>query len=242
VANPRHVPDRAGGSARRQAGKRRAETRVRHLARLGARWARVAGALALFAAWVALPVRLAMIAGAAPRIATEARAVRPSRVAIVFGAAVRGETVSAILYDRVAAAAELYRAGTVQKLLLSGDNRTTDYNEPGAMRRTALTLGVADADITLDYAGRSTYDTCYRAHAIFGLSEAVLVTQRFHLSRAITLCDALGVRATGFASDRRTYLGQWGNDLREVLASANAVFELFVTRPVPVLGPPEPIR
>ena len=104
----------------------------------------------------------------------------------------RGDTVSAILYDRVAAAADLYRAGIVQKLLLSGDNRTFDYNEPGARRRTALTLGVADADITLDYAGRSTYDTCYRAHAIFGLNEAILVTQRFHLSRAITLCDALG--------------------------------------------------
>jgi len=183
-----------------------------------------------------------MISSAAARIAADAQGVRPTRVAIVFGAAVRGETVSAILYDRIAAAAELYRAGKVRKLLLSGDNRTIDYNEPGAMRRTALSLGVADADITLDYAGRSTYDTCYRAHAIFGLSEAVLVTQRFHLSRAIALCDALGVRATGFASDRRTYLGQWGNDLREVAASANAVFELFVTRPLPVLGTPEPIR
>ena len=206
------------------------------------RWTRRVAAGLLILAWVALPIRLAMIASAAPRIWSSIEAVPPTRVAIVFGAAVRGETVSAILYDRVAAAAELYRAGKVGKLLLSGDNRTVDYNEPGAMRRTALTLGVADADITLDYAGRSTYDTCYRAHAIFGLSEAVLVTQRFHLSRAITLCDALGVRATGFASDRRTYLGQWGNDLREVLASANAVFELFVTRPVPVLGPPEPIR
>ncbi|MEO6062359.1 MAG: ElyC/SanA/YdcF family protein, partial [Thermoflexales bacterium] len=92
--------------------------------------------------------------------------MRPSRVAIVFGAAVRGDTVSAILYDRIAAAAELYRAGTVRKLLLSGDNRTSDYNEPSAMRRTALALGVADSDITLDLAGRSTYDTCYRARAI----------------------------------------------------------------------------
>ncbi|MBK8836115.1 MAG: YdcF family protein [Anaerolineae bacterium] len=131
------------------------------------RWARIAAAVLLFAAWIALPVRLAMVASAAPQIANEARAVRPTRVAIVFGAAVRGETVSAILYDRVAAAAELYRAGTVKKLLLSGDNRTLDYNEPGAMRRTALALGVADADIALDFAGRSIYDTCYRAHAIW---------------------------------------------------------------------------
>lgn len=206
------------------------------------RWARRVAAAALFVSWIALPVRLAMIANAAPRIASDVTAVHPTRVAVVFGAAVRGETVSAILYDRVAAAAELYRAGKVNKLLLSGDNRTIDYNEPGAMRRTALALGVADADITLDYAGRSTYDTCYRAHAIFGLSDAVLVTQRFHLSRAITLCDALGVRATGYASDRRAYLGQWVNELREVAASANAYFELYVTRPLPVLGAPEPIR
>ena len=215
--------------------------RLAYVCVLCVRWARITAAVLLFAAWIALPVRLAMVASAAPQIANEARAVRPTRVAIVFGAAVRGETVSAILYDRVAAAAELYRAGTVKKLLLSGDNRTLDYNEPGAMRRTALALGVADADIALDFAGRSTYDTCYRAHAIFGLSEAVLVTQRFHLSRAITSCNALGVRATGYASDRRAYLGQWGNEIREVAASANALFELYVTRPLPVLGAPEPI-
>ncbi|MEO7705057.1 MAG: ElyC/SanA/YdcF family protein, partial [Thermoflexales bacterium] len=152
--------------ARRQAANPRARAAARRLARIGARWARIAGAAALFAAWIALPARLAMIAGAAPRIVSEAAAVRPSRVAIVFGAAVRGDTVSAILYDRIAAAAELYRAGTVRKLLLSGDNRTSDYNEPSAMRRTALALGVADSDITLDLAGRSTYDTCYRARAI----------------------------------------------------------------------------
>lgn len=218
-----------------------ATARLRRVARLGARWARNAIALALLIGWSAVPVRLGMIASAAPRIASTAQNVRPARVAIVFGAAVRGDTVSAILYDRVAAAADLYRAGIVQKLLLSGDNRTIDYNEPGAMRRTALTLGVADADITLDYAGRSTYDTCYRAHAIFGLNEAILVTQRFHLSRAITLCDALGVRAMGYASDRRTYLGQWGNEMREVAASANALIELYVTRPLPVLGAPESI-
>jgi vancomycin permeability regulator SanA len=206
------------------------------------RWARRVAAAALLISWSALPLRLAMIAGAAPRIASDARDVRQTRVAIVFGAAVRGDTVSAILYDRVAAAADLYRAGRVGKLLLSGDNRTIDYNEPGAMRRAALSLGVADADIVLDYAGRSTYDTCYRAHAIFGLNEAILVTQRFHLSRAITLCNALGVRAAGYASDPRAYLGQWGNELREVAASANALIELYVTRPLPVLGDPEPIR
>ncbi len=210
--------------------------------RAGWRLARPVIGVVVLIAWAAIPLRLGMIANAAPRIADNVARAHPARVAIVFGAAVRGDTVSAILYDRVAAAADLYRAGIVQKLLLSGDNRFADYNEPGAMRKTALALGVQDVDIVLDYAGRSTYDTCFRARAVFGLDEATLVTQRFHLSRAITLCDGLGVRATGLASDRRTYAGQWANELREVAASANALVELYVTRPVPILGPPEVIR
>ena len=107
----------------------------------------------------------------------------PSRpVAIVFGAGLqRDGTPSPVLKDRVSMAARLYFAGKVQKLLLSGDNRFIDYNEPGSMRAFAISLGVPAEDIVLDYAGRRTYDTCYRAKTIFGLQQAILVTQSFHL-------------------------------------------------------------
>jgi SanA protein len=148
-----------------------------------------------------------------------------------------------VLYDRVAAAAELYRLGKVQKLLLSGDNRFLNYNEPGAMRKTALSLGVPESALVLDYAGRSTYDTCYRARAIFGLTRAVLVTQTFHLPRALFTCEALGLETVGVVADRHKYgpaLAWWS--LRETLATANAWVEVKLTHPLPVLGEPLPIQ
>jgi SanA protein len=167
-----------------------------------------------------------------------------AHVAVVFGAGLlRNGLPTAVLYDRVAAAAELYRLGKVDKLLLSGDNRFLNYNEPGAMRQAALGLGVPDAALVLDYAGRSTYDTCYRAKAVFGLSRVTLVTQNFHLPRALFICEALGLQVTGVSADRRDYrLGSlaWWN-MRETLATANAVIEVTLTHPKPVLGDPLPI-
>lgn len=166
------------------------------------------------------------------------------RVAIVFGAGLwRDGSPTPILRDRVAAAAELYFAGKVEKLLLSGDNRFVDYNEPEAMRQYARSLGVPGEALVLDYAGRRTYDTCYRAKAIFGLTEAILVTQAFHLPRAIYLCNHLGVDGVGVAADRRTYrrasMVYW--NLREYLATVNALWEVHLSHPLPVLGNPEPI-
>jgi SanA protein len=165
-------------------------------------------------------------------------------VAIVFGAGLtRTGTPSAILRDRVETAAALYHAGKVEKLLMSGDNRFVDYNEPGAMREYALGLGVADEDIVLDFAGRRTYDTCYRARFIFGIDEALVVTQSFHITRAVYTCGHLGVKASGVPSDVRRYgrrsLSYWS--LREMPATAVAVWEVWVARPLPVLGKPEPI-
>ena len=166
------------------------------------------------------------------------------RVAIVFGAGLRRNgTPTSILYDRVATAAELYRQGKVEKLLLSGDNRFADYNEPGAMRQAALDLGVPDADIALDYAGRRTYDTCYRAKEIFGVTRALLVTQNFHLPRALMICEGLGLEAAGVSADRRAYLKRaaivW--NIRELFATAAAWWDVHVTHPVPVLGERIPI-
>ena len=127
-------------------------------------------------------------------------------MAIVFGAGITadGRPMPA-LADRVWTAVELYNAGKVEKLLMTGDNRFVDYNEPQAMKEYALARGVSDEDIVLDYAGRRTYDSCYRARHIFGVREAVLITQHFHLDRALYICDKLGIDAVGVAADRRPY-------------------------------------
>lgn len=166
------------------------------------------------------------------------------RVAIVFGAGLSWDGgPSPVLRDRIATAADLYFAGKVEKILMSGDNRFIDYNEPGAMREYALSLGVPDSAIVLDYAGRRTYDTCYRAKDIFILKQALLVTQSFHLPRAIYTCNQLGLPALGVPADRRDYLNRsrayW--NLREIPATLIALWEIHFSKPLPVLGKPEPI-
>ena len=166
-------------------------------------------------------------------------------VAIVFGAGLwRDGTPTTVLRDRIATAAELYFSGKVQKILMSGDNSYLDYNEPGAMREYALSLGVPETAIVLDYAGRRTYDTCYRARAIFGLQEVILVTQSFHLPRALYTCNVLGLKAIGVASDLREYTnGDHGIywNLRELPATLTALLDVHILRPVPILGQAEPI-
>ena len=167
------------------------------------------------------------------------------RVALVFGAGLArgGSRPSLILYDRVATAAELYHAGRATKLLLSGDNRFVEYNEPEVMRATAMELGVPEKDIVLDYAGRRTYDSCYRAKEIFGVERAVLVTQSFHLDRALYLCNSMGVDAIGVSADRHPYPSgalRWWH-AREVPAVLSAWFDLNVRHPLPVMGEKLPI-
>ena len=111
------------------------------------------------------------------------------------------------------------------------------------MRQYAISMGVPVEDIVLDYAGRRTYDTCYRAKAIFGVERALLVTQKFHLPRALFLCNSLGLKASGVEANnlnyRRFSLLVW--NFREQLATAAAFLDLYVDKPIPVLGMPEPI-
>ena len=107
----------------------------------------------------------------------------------------------------------------------------------------AVSMGVPPEDVIPDFAGRRTYDTCYRAKAIFGVTEALLVTQEFHLPRAIYTCNILGITAVGVRADLRTYifytLNAWR--LREIPATLTALWDLWVSHPEPVLGDPEPI-
>ncbi len=172
--------------------------------------------------------------------------VPPRRVAIVFGARVFSSgRLSPMLADRVRTGAELYAAGKVDALLLTGDNSQAHYNEPEAMRRYARSLGVPDDALVLDYAGFRTYDSCYRARAIFEVDDAILVTQDFHLPRALLICNELGIDAVGVVADvGPTYRDPTRSiiysHLREFPASTLAVLDLL-RRPKPVLGEPLPI-
>ena len=188
-------------------------------------------------------LRIWVNARTAGRIYTNAGEVPPAPVALVLGAGLwRDGSPTPALYDRVATAVDLYQAGRVKKLLMSGDNRFVNYNEPAAMKKLAIQLGAPAEDIVLDYAGRRTYDSCYRAKEIFGVRKVVIVTQRFHLDRALFLCDALGVESVGVIADRRVYqtLRWW--ELREVLATAGAWWDVNVRHPMPVLGEKLPIE
>ena len=165
-------------------------------------------------------------------------------VAVVFGAGYWPNGVlSTILRERLDAAVQLYREGRVKKLLFSGDNSRVDYNEPAKMLEYALSQGVPRDAIVLDYAGRRTYDTCYRAGAIFGVSNAVLVTQYYHLPRALTTCEGLGLHAVGYAANRYPYRGIYLilYRLREVPALWRTWWDLHIVRPKPILGEPLPI-
>jgi vancomycin permeability regulator SanA len=165
-------------------------------------------------------------------------------VALVLGAGLnRDGTPGKVLSDRVQTAADLYFEGKVQKILMSGDNSTEYYDEPGAMREYALFLGVPDEDIILDFAGRRTYDSCYRAKEIFGVKDLIVVTQAFHLPRALFLCNAFDIDADGVPADeayyhRGSYTFWW---VREIFASIKAYWDVYVLHPEPILGKPEPI-
>lgn len=166
------------------------------------------------------------------------------KVGIVFGAGLwRDGSPTPVLRDRVETAGNLYHHGIVEKLLMSGDNSSIYYNEPQAMLEYALELGIPEEDIVLDYAGQRTYDTCYRAKLIFDVNEAILVTQPFHLPRAIYTCNKLSVNAIGVPADGRIYrrfsLAFW--HIREVPATMIALWQVHFTRPLPILGKPEPI-
>lgn len=154
-------------------------------------------------------------------------------VAIVFGAGVQKDgTPTPYLRYRIETAARLYKAKRVSKLLMSADNSTQKYNEPVAMKNYAQKLGVPASAIVLDYAGFNTYDSCYRALAIFGLHEATLVTQGYHLPRAMTTCEGLGVKNVGVIAEHPARDFTVSYILREFLSTDKMIFQL-VFKPHP---------
>jgi SanA protein len=171
------------------------------------------------------------------------RAEAPTeQVAIVYGAAIYGNSrLSTVLRDRMATAIELYQNGQVQKILVSGDNREVSYNEPGAMMAYAVERGIPPEDIQPDYAGLRTYDTCYRAKHIFQVESAVLITQDFHLPRALFTCNALGIEVIGVAADRHTYRAARWFETRETAATLVALWDVIRRDTPAYLGDPIPI-
>ena len=168
-----------------------------------------------------------------------AKTMEKRPVAIVFGAGVYPSgRLSAVLADRVDMAARLYEMGKADKLLFTGDNSRIDYNEPGRMGDYARSIGVPESALAYDYAGRRTYDSCYRARHIFGLDRVILVTQRFHLPRALYLCQQMGLDAVGVPADERVYRARFWFAMRETVARTRAWFDVHLLHPQPIGGEP----
>jgi len=167
-----------------------------------------------------------------------------AHTAIVPGAYVYpGGDLSAMLEDRVLTAIELYREGKVRKILMSGDHGRESYDEVNSMRLYAERQGVPPRDIFMDHAGFKTYETMYRADRVFQVKSALVVTQRFHLARAVFLARSRGIDATGVIADRRPYYRVKYNELREIPARAKDYLQVHVTKPCPTfLGPAIPIE
>lgn len=175
------------------------------------------------------------------RISSDVADAPHRRVALVLGAKIYPSGhLSTLLRDRVDTAVGLYKAGKCEKLLMSGDNRFSHYNEPDRMREYAVSKGVPPGDIACDYAGRRTYDSMYRAKHIFGLGETLIVSQSFHLDRAIFLCDRLGIDGHGVSADVDSHFNLPAV-IREFPACIRAFIDAYAQHPAQVMGKRERI-
>lgn len=165
----------------------------------------------------------------------------PARdVAVVFGAGLWKGRPTPYLAHRLDAAAELYRTGKVKVVLVTGDNSRVEYDEPDAMRVYLTERGVPDGRIVSDYAGFDTWDSCVRAKKIFGVDRAVLVTQGFHIKRAIALCDAAGIESYGVGvAEPHDSVWYYGGT-RELFAAGKAALDVVLEPDPHFLGPEEP--
>lgn len=161
---------------------------------------------------------------------------------IVLGCQVRSDgTPSHMLSDRLDRAIELYKQGAAPKIIMSGDHGQTDYDEVNTMKQYAIAAGVPSEDIFMDHAGFSTYETVCRAKKIFGVEKAIIVTQEYHLYRALYIAESFGIDARGVGADYRTYSGQLKRDIREVLARCKD-FATCIWKPDPTyLGETIPV-
>ncbi len=163
----------------------------------------------------------------AEHILTEEEAVLLEDVdcILVLGCSVRSDgTPSAMLRDRVETGIRLYKQGIANKILMSGDHGQDTYNEVQVMKNMAVEAGIPDEDIFMDHAGFSTYESVYRAKEIFQTKKVVIVTQKYHLYRAIYAAEELGMSAMGVSADVQQYAGQWMREIREIAARVKDFF------------------
>ncbi len=161
---------------------------------------------------------------------------------LVLGCGVHGDTPSHMLEDRLLQGIELYEYGASEKMLMSGDHGKENYDEVNVMKDFAVRRGVSAENIFMDHAGFSTYESMYRAKEIFTAEKILIVTQDYHLHRAIYDARAMGIEAYGVASNPRTYAGQLYRDIREILAR-NKDFIYCIIKPEPTyLGDEIPVQ
>lgn len=160
---------------------------------------------------------------------------------IVLGCGVWGDRPSPMLEDRLSQGVELYELSAAPKLLMSGDHGQDNYDEVNVMRNFAINAGVPSEDIFMDHAGFSTYETMFRARDIFEAKKVIIVTQEYHLYRALYIADRLGLEAYGVASDPRKYAGQTYRDLREILARGKDFFSCIICPEPTYLGEAIPV-
>ena len=156
-------------------------------------------------------------------------------VALVLGAQVNPDgTPSAFLAARLDLAKRLYDAGLVATLIVSGDHLAPEFDEPAAMHNYLIKAGVPTKNVIVDSGGFDTYESCLRAKRIFNLSQLIIVTQRYHLVRAVATCRTLGIDATGVGDDsaRQHTVAWWRGTIRDQLACIKTIVDL-ATRPDP---------
>jgi vancomycin permeability regulator SanA len=192
---------------------------------------------------IALLLNLLVILPVKSAVYTDIADVPSAQTALLLGARVYSENrVSQIVYDRLVRTAELYKAGKVTKILVSGDHGRKGYDEVNTMKEWLIDFGVPAKDIFLDHAGFSTYESIYRAKEIFGVQSLIIVTQRFHLYRALYIAAAFEIESKGLAADRVRYRSAFYNQLREAAARIKDFFYARVFRPQPAyLGEKIPI-
>jgi vancomycin permeability regulator SanA len=205
-----------------------------------ARWILVLATATVLAAAVLVPPVVAWSSTAGVTYAAP-QDVPEAPVAIVLGAGIDPSgRPSRFLGQRIAVAVQLYRQGKVRALLMSGDNSRTDYDEVGVMAAEAVRQGVPAAAVVQDHAGFDTYSSCYRARSVWGLDQVVVVSQPFHLPRAVWLCRSLGLRTVGAATEPGPFGPTWYGRLREIPAIDKAMLDVLRNRTPRFPGPREP--